>query len=135
MNMMNVTEEYFVRSVFRKEFCDRLCYELSSTKKRDRFFNKLAHNCEDYINRSVIKRRSDMPMTGSEILAFLRDEKEIFVIAYRSDLDGRSTDADTAVSELVGNGSPFIVVAPGRRRAYLETEYDFSVHTSYLLEY
>ena len=76
-----------------------------------------------------------MPMTGSEILAFLRDEKEIFVIAYRSDLDGRSTDADTAVSVLVGNGSPFIVVAPGRRRAYLETEYDFSVHTSYLLEY
>ena len=127
-------EEQFVQSVFRREFRDRLCYELSS-KKRDRFFNKIAHNCEDYMRSDVIKVRSDMPMNGEDILSFLNTGNEVSVIAYRSELDGCCAAPDAALSELLANGSPFVLVAAAVRRAYLETEYDFSVHSSYLIQY
>ncbi len=133
--MSGEIEAGFVRSVFRKEFRDRLCHELLSPKKRDSFFDKIAHNCEDYIRSDVVIKRSDMPLSEKEILAFLNTKDGVSVIAYRSELDGRCIDLDAALSELSSNGSPFVIIAPAERKAYLETEYDFSVHTSYLIEY
>lgn len=135
MNMMNVTEESFVRSAFSKEFRDRLCYELASPKKRDRFFDKIAHNCDEYILGSAVYKRSDRPMSESDIVSFFGDGKEVSVIARGSELDGRKADIHTALKALSENGLPFILADAAERRAYLETEYDFSVHTSYMLKY
>lgn len=41
---------------------------------------------------------------------------------------------DTAMHTLYSCGLPYAVFDVKKRIAYLETEYDFSVHTSYLLK-
>lgn len=41
---------------------------------------------------------------------------------------------DTAMHTLYSCGLPYAVFDVKKRTAYLETEYDFSVHTSYLLK-
>lgn len=131
---MNEAENIFVQSVFRREFRDRLCYELGNAKKRSRFFDKIAHNSGDYISSAAICSVSDMPHSRDEVISFINAEK-VRVIAAFSALDKSCTELSAAVSELLGNGMPFIIFNNSVGRAYLETEYDFSVHTSYLLKY
>ena len=114
---------------FQKSFRERLLYELSS-KKRGDFFTKIAHTAEKYIDLRLVVEKSDRPLP-KELLA-KHFHGDCFVIAYNSPMDGRTADFKEAVNELWSYGMPYLIYAG--EYLYLETEYDFSTHASYLLK-
>ena len=128
-------EELFVRAFFDKTFADRLYCELMAESKRDRFFDKIAHNADRYVKHSTVIRRSIAPLPVSDISKHLMCYKgQCYVIAYRHELDGCLVDTDDAIQRLHSCGSPYALFNVEKRTAYIETEYDFSVHESYLLQ-
>lgn len=104
-------------------------YELTS-KKRSDFFGKIAHTAEKYIDTRLIVDK-DERLIPHELIAE-RLGGECYVIAVHSLLDGETMPVDTALSGLWGCGVPYLLYGNGY--LYLETEYDFSAHTSYLLK-
>lgn len=127
-------EKEIVNAFFEKRCRDRILFELKFEKKRQNFFDKIAHNCERYINCNLIKQKSQKPIDIEVIeLTLCNKNSNCYVIAYKSDLDGVSTDFKTAMKELWANGSPYLIYSVDCNSLYLETEYDFSIHTSYIL--
>lgn len=126
---MNTEAEKEIARFFQKRYRERLLYELSSKKRKD-FFGKIAHTAEKYIDTRLIVEKSDRPIFR-EILAD-KLGGACYIIADRSDLDGETASVDTAISELWSCGVPYLLYGNGY--LYLETEYDFSVHTAYLLK-
>lgn len=126
-------EEKIVNSFFNKRSRDRILYELKSSEKRERFFSKISHRCEDYIDGRFIVQKSDKLISIDIIKQKLcRKNRMCYVIAYKSNLDGMFVDFETAMDELWGNG-PYLVYSINSNSLYLETEYNFSVHQSYIL--
>ncbi|MBP1546906.1 MAG: hypothetical protein J6A37_09925 [Oscillospiraceae bacterium] len=120
------------RAFFDKRCRERLYYELSAAKKRRCFFDRISHTADDYLSDCVTKRFSKPPCTD-DISSFLRS-KECYVIALNSVYDGKFADILQALEELWCCGEPFMTVNKDCTAAYLETEYDFSVHTAFFLE-
>ncbi len=104
-------------------------YELTSKKRKD-FFGKIAHTAEKYIDTRLIVEKSDRPFSRDIIADRLGET--CYVIAMLSPLDGGSVSVDAALSELWSCGVPYLLYGNGY--LYLETEYDFSVHTAYILK-
>lgn len=104
-------------------------YELSS-KKRGEFFIKIAHTAEKYIDTRLVIEKSDRPLPEELLEKFFPGE--CFVIAYNSAYDGNTAVFKDAISELWGCGEPYLIYSG--EYLYLETEYDFSIHASYLLK-
>lgn len=128
-NKMNKEIEAGIARFFQKRVRERIIYELSS-KKRVEVFDKLAHTAEDYIDCRLIVEKSPRPFEPTELEKHLG--KTVYVIAHNSDSDGSFAKLDTALKELWGCGAPYLLYGNGF--LYLETEYDFSKHTSYLLK-
>ena len=114
---------------FQTRVRERIVYLLSS-KKRGEFFGKLAHTAEKYIDCKLITEKSSRPLAPEELAKRLGGT--VYVIAEHSELDGRFTDIGTALDELWSCGVPYLLYGNGL--LYVETEYDFSVHSSYLLK-
>jgi len=128
-------EGVFVRAFFDKTFADRLYYELTAESKRGRFFDKIAHNADRYLKHSTVIRRSIAPLPVSDISKHLMCSKgQCYVIAYRHEFDGCFVDIDDTIQKLHSCGSPYVMFNAEKCTAYIETEYDFSVHESYLLQ-
>ncbi len=126
---MNTEIEKEIARFFQKRYRERLLYELTS-KKRGDFFGKIAHTAENYIDTRLIVDKDERLIPRDLIAEKLVGE--CYVIAEHSVLDGETVPVDTALSELWGCGVPYLLYGNGY--LYLETEYDFSVHTAYLLE-
>lgn len=118
-----------IAQFFQKRVRERIIYELSS-KKRAEVFNKLAHTAENYIDCRLIIEKSPRPLEPSELEKYLG--KTVYIMAYNSDLDGGFAELNTALDELWSCGAPYMLY--GNSFLYLETEYNFSVHTAYLLK-
>ncbi len=134
--MDTVIERELVGAFFARNFTDRLLHELFSDKKRNRFFDKIAHTAERYLKSDAVVEKSKMPLTQEEISRFLfgANDGQCYVIAYRSELDGCFAQLSEVVLRLYSCGAPYMLYAPGRGTAYLECEYDHSCHISYLLK-
>ncbi|MCM1166224.1 MAG: hypothetical protein NC299_06920 [Lachnospiraceae bacterium] len=117
-----------IAQFFQKRVRERVAYELSSKKRAD-FFDKIAHSAEDYIDARYIAEKSESPLPREYLAEKLG--KTCYVAARSSVLDGTMTDTRTALSELWSCGVPYLLYGNGF--LYLETEYDFSAHRSYLL--
>lgn len=124
---INLNETEIVQ-FFRKRVRERILYLLSS-KKRGEIFQKLAHTAEDYIDCKLIVEKSPRPLEPEELAKRLGNT--VYVIAEHSELDGRFADTGAVLDELWSCGVPYMLYGNGL--LYVETEYDFSVHTSYLL--
>lgn len=125
---MNTDVEKEIARFFQKRYRERLLYELSSKKRKD-FFGKIAHTAEKYIDTRLIVEKSDRPLSRDILADKLGGA--CYIIADVSRLDGETVPVDTALSELWSCGVPYMLYGNGY--LYLETEYDFSAHTSYLL--
>lgn len=125
----SIETETEVAQFFQKRVRKRIIYELSS-KKRVEVFNKLAHTAEDYIECRLIVEKSPRPIKSTELKKRLG--KTVYVMAYNSDLDGKFANLDAVLFELWSCGAPYLLYGNGF--LYIETEYDFSVHASYLLK-
>lgn len=126
---MNKEIEIQIARFFQKRVRERIIYELSS-KKRVEVFNKLAHTAEDYIDCRLIAEKSPRPF--EPILLMKQLGTTVYVIAYNSNSDGKFVTLDAALNELWSCGTPYLLYGNGF--LYLETEYDFSIHTAYLLK-
>ena len=126
-------ENKIVNNFFNKSSRDRILYELRSVEKREHFFDKISHRCEDYIDDQFIVQKSNK-LIGIDIIKqkLCSQNRMCYVIAYKSDLDGKFVDFKTAMDELWGNG-PYLVCSVDGNSLYLETEYNFNVHQSYIL--
>ena len=126
---MNKEIESQIAQFFQKRVKERIIYEISS-KKRMEFFNKLAHTAEDYIDCRLIVEKRPRPFEPTELEKHLG--KTVYVMAYNSDSDGDFAELNAVLNELWSCGTPYMLYGNGF--LYLETEYDFSVHTAYLLK-
>lgn len=129
MSLTKSSIETEIAQFFQKRVRERIIYELSF-RKRVEVFNKLAHTAEDYIDCRLIIEKSSRPFEPNELKKRLG--KTVYVMAYNSDSDGKSAEIDAALNELWSCGAPYLLYGNGF--LYIETEYDFSVHTSYLLK-
>lgn len=129
MSLTKSSIETEIAQFFQKRVRERIIYELSS-KKRVEVFNKLAHTAEDYIDCRLIVEKSPRPFEPTELKKRLGET--VYVMAYNSDSDGKSAEIDAVLNELWSCGAPYLLYGNGF--LYIETEYDFSVHTSYLLK-
>lgn len=125
---MNIETEKEIAQFFQKRVCERILYLLSSKKRRE-IFDKLAHTAEDFIDGTLITRKSERPLSPETLRETLG--KTVYVIAHRSPFDGEFAEINTTLDELWSCGVPFLLYGNGY--LYVETEYDFSVHTAYLL--
>lgn len=123
------SNEAEIAQFFQKRVRERILYLLSS-KKRGDIFGKLAHSAEEYIDCKLIIEKSPRPLAPEELAKRLG--KTVYVIAEHSELDGRFADIGAALDELWSCGVPYMLYGNGL--LYVETEYDFSVHNSYLLK-
>lgn len=119
-----------IKKFFSSRSAERLIYE--AAKKRERFFDKLSHTCEEYLQQEVIADKSNMPHNEADILKFLSDKK-CYIMAMNSELDGEYARVTAALNSLYRNGSPYLIISADGKKAYLETEYNFSEHCSYFL--
>lgn len=124
---INSTEAEIAR-FFQKRVRERIIY-LTTSKKRGEIFKKLAHTAEDYLDCSLIVEKSDFPMEREIIKKYLG--KTVYAMAEHSALNGKVVDTDKALDELWSCGVPYMLYGNGY--LYVETEYDFSEHTSYIL--
>lgn len=115
---------------FSKRSCERLYYELTS-KKRPEFFRKMSHTADWYLGDCVFKE-CKMPVEIESILNFLNDDKCYFITLYK-EFDGGCFNTSDVLNNIWANGMPYMAVDRECRYAYLETEYNFSEHTSFLL--
>ncbi len=126
---MNTEIEKEIARFFQKRYRERLLYELTSKRRKD-FFGKIAHTAEKYIDTRLIVEKSDRPLSPDLLKGKLGGA--CYIIADASPLDGETLPVDTALSELWSCGVPYLLYKNGY--LYIETEYDFSVHTAYLLK-
>lgn len=126
---MNIEIETEIARFFQKRYRERFLYELSS-KRRGSFLGKIAHNAENYIDTRLITEKDDRLIERDIIAEKLG--RDCYVIAQLPSLDGQTVLVDTALNELWGCGVPYLLYGNGY--LYVETEYDFSVHTAYLLK-
>ncbi|MDE6732592.1 MAG: hypothetical protein K2J77_06925 [Oscillospiraceae bacterium] len=126
--MDRITESKIAR-FFQKRVRERVLYLISS-KKRGEIFGKLAHSAEDYLDGALIIEKSNRPLDKEAIESRLG--KKVYIMEEHSALDGELCDIDTALAELWSCGSPYLLYGNGY--LYVETEYDFSTHTAYLLK-
>lgn len=126
-------EERIVNVFFNKRCRERILYELRSDKKRKCFFDRIAHRCEDHLKSRTIVYRSNKLVDRDRLREILCGKTSTcYVIAYKSELDGAFVDFDEAMNELYGNG-PFLLYSIDNDVLYLEAEYDFDIHPSYIL--
>lgn len=123
-------ESKIITAFFSSRSSERLIYE--AAKKRSRIFDKLAHTCEEYLKSNAIYEKSKLPHNESEIIKFLSD-KTCYVISQSSETDGKYMNTEKALKALYKNGAPYMLISSNCKKAYLETEYNFSEHYSYLL--
>lgn len=130
---MNADIEKEITRFFQKRVRERIIYLLTS-KKRGEVFDKLAHNAEDYLDSSPIIEKSERPLDRGTLEKKLG--RTVYVMAHHgsfgSRFDGELTDIRAALDELWSCGVPYILYGNGH--LYVETEYDFSTHKSYLLK-
>lgn len=130
---MNTEIEKEIAEFFQKRVRERIMYLLAS-KKRGEVFDKLAHNAEDFLDSSLMIEKSERPLDKGTLEKKLG--RTVYVMehhgSYGSPSDGEFTDIRAALDELWGCGAPYILY--GNEHLYVETEYDFSTHKSYLLK-
>lgn len=125
---MNKGIEKDIAQFFQKRVRDRIAFLLSS-KKRGDFFGKIAHNSEDCIDCALIVRKDERLTEQDTIRKYLGSR--VYVIAQNSPLDGEFADINEALG-LWGCGVPYLLYGNGY--LYIETEYDHSTHTAYILK-
>ena len=125
---MNKEIEKEIARFFQKRVRDRIFFLLSS-KKRGVFFGKIAHTVENYIDCALIVQKDERPIEQNTIRKYLGSR--VYVIAQCSPLDGEFAAIGEAL-ELWGCGVPYLLYGNGY--LYVETEYDFSPHTAYILK-
>ncbi|MBQ8780918.1 MAG: hypothetical protein IJZ72_04535 [Oscillospiraceae bacterium] len=123
-----------------KEFCDlflnaryseRVFFELTSKKKRRNGLSRFAHNCKDILNSDRIRRECGGMLSSEETKEFLGYGK-CYCICIDKDFDGEFADINNAVEALYGYG-PYILYNAEKKKAFIETEYDFSEHWVYFV--
>lgn len=124
-------ESKICNTFFSRRSNERLYYELTS-KKRSEFFHKMSHTAEWYLGDCVLKQYK-MPLDIDSILSFLNDEQCYFITSYKN-FDGDYFNTSDVLDHIWSNGEPYMVINRECKRAYLEIEYDFSEHTSFLLK-
>lgn len=130
---MDRKTENEIAQFFQKHVRERISY-LMNSKKRGDIFGKLAHNAEDCLDCALTVEKSARPLDKEIIGKYLG--KTVYVMEchgeYRSHFDGEFAELDAALKELWSCGMPYLLYGNGY--LYVETEYDFSLHNSYLLK-
>lgn len=125
-------EKKICLNFFKKCCQERLIYELGNIKKRRNFYDKIAHTSDLYLKNECIIQCNFMPVCIKEIKSFFNKE-ECYFMCLNAEFDGTWCLIDYVIEKIWSNGTPYIIVNKDCTKAYLEEEYDFSVHKSFLL--
>ncbi len=121
---------------FRKTVRERIYYELTSKKKRETFFKKIAHSADNYIDKECIFIQNDELTAKNKVMNFLTNNScdSCYCISYDERFDGKILNIAETLDSLFGNGMPFMLITILLDKSYLETEFDFKSHKNYFLQ-
>lgn len=74
-----------------------------------------------------------MPLDIESVLNYLNDDRCYFITSFK-EFDGDYFNTSDVLDRIWSNGMPYMIIDRECRRAYLETEYNFSEHTAFLLK-
>lgn len=125
----------FEKSICNKFFdkckSERIYYELTNSKKRMHAIERFSHNSDKLLQPSKIYLSSDKLIDKEKVISFLCCD-ECYCICRYNAFDGKMVQIDTALKSLYSNG-PYFIFNIQSFKVFLETEYNFSEHYSYLL--
>ena len=103
--MNQVLEEKFVKKHIKNSFQDRLIFELSSKKHREKAIDRFSHQADVLLNDSYQKvKQSD--------LSFLKDEGNVYVVSLDK-IDGTTFSGNEAFDYCWKTFSPVILIGNG----------------------
>jgi len=118
-----IHEESFVKAFVKKDYRDRLAFELQ--KQRGRFLGRFCHGALKYLDPRFVITIPPPNSDPVEILRLLKargSEHDCYAISMTGDIDGTTLPLSDALGIAVGGGMPTILSCQPGRLAYLETE-------------
>lgn len=132
--MIETNEENFIQLFVDEKLQERLLYEISSQKKRSKFFSRFAHNASDVLDKSTIILKTEK--LSLEILDDLFLKLKIKSPQYGTTLvlyeDSKKIPYESALSFLDEIYSECIIVFDNRC-AIVKEETDIGVPVKYVL--
>ena len=125
------TEREICGRYFAGAKSDRLFFELTSKKKRIKAISRFSHDSLLYLNPEKIFKSNKMLFSKREILEFLAADN-VYCICFNQAFDGKLADINRALEEMYSIG-PYFLFNIDDKKGFLETEYNFSEHYSYML--
>lgn len=131
-----IMDKNFEKEICERYFCkdnrERIFYELTSKKKRSIAIDRFSHQSSIYLNPKSILHSSNMLFSIDRVKDFL-ECKKCYCICSNSDFDGRIVDINDVLNSIYSVG-PYFIFNTNMNKGFLETEYNFSEHYSYLLQ-
>jgi succinate dehydrogenase flavin-adding protein (antitoxin of CptAB toxin-antitoxin module) len=116
----------FVKNFVQKDKAERSCVELSQSKKRSRFYDRLNHNWENVLNMkhlTQLSKAQDNHATIQEMLDF-KDNEMCYVISNYSEYDDKFFPFKDIFVKIYARGFATILVNTSGDTLFLDTEYE-----------
>lgn len=130
-------EEFIVRTFFKKNFQERVLFELLSPKRRKNAIGRLSHNWKNMLNEKymmeVQKPNSDF-IQIAELLKKHGAEDICYSISFCEEIDGKYLPLLKALESAVGFGLPSIISCKPGELAYFESEQEYAAPPRLILK-
>lgn len=138
VNMQPQEHEYiFVNTFVLREHRERIFFELQSSKKRGKFFNRLCHAYFDVLDRRFCQKIPSLFSPSEDIIRILIQKgapKTCYVMSNNPVTDQSSIPLTEAVKQNVGYGLPSVIDCIPGQLAYFEAEQEYGSPPRYILE-
>ncbi|MED3965826.1 hypothetical protein [Niallia taxi] len=129
-------EEKIIRSFIEKRLQDRVLFELSKQKYREKLYWRLTNYFETTVNQRYIQKMEFIDIT--KLVPLLKSEgatNDCYVLSYDQDYDGKYYSLnDDVIKKLICNGMPFIISCIPGKLAYFQGERELGEPVRYLFK-
>lgn len=128
-------EEQIIKSFIVKRLQDRVLFELSTKKYRDKLHSRLTNYFETTVEKRYIRKIDFIKIP--EIIQLLKREGApsiCYVLSYDQEYDGKHYKLNDALEELIFNGMPYIISCIPGKLAYFKGEHEQGEPVRYLFK-
>ncbi len=133
---MNSIEELFVRTFVKKRLQERIIFELSSLKNRQKAIDRFSHNAEEVLESKYILAKSEkitITEIENELLKYCDKNKEVYMFSM-NEYDGKMVFVKEAVENCMKEFMPVIITCGGDKFAFVKTEVSGGSSMKYFLK-
>jgi hypothetical protein len=129
-------EYLFVNTFVLRKRRERIFFELQSSKKRGKFFNRLCHTYFEVLDRRFCQKipSSSQPEDIIRILTQRGAPRTCYVISSNSIVDQNNLLLTEVIEQIFWYGLPTIIICIPGHLAYFEAEQEHGSPPRYILE-